>query len=87
MNRWAIAARPYRDCVEHPTLPGRQHACDFDPLFVLCCTKAVPLEFFRQFFEVKIGIKPTEGFDHRQFDLPDSVHEMVRQAKPSVTLL
>jgi hypothetical protein len=44
-------------------------------------------ETFQQFFDVKIEIKPKEGFDQRQFDLPESVRSLARQAKPSVVAL
>jgi hypothetical protein len=44
-------------------------------------------EVFQQFFEVRVEIKPKEGFDQRQFDLPDSVRSLARQAKPSVVAL
>ncbi|KPL05705.1 hypothetical protein AMJ85_11100 [candidate division BRC1 bacterium SM23_51] len=44
-------------------------------------------EVFAQFFEVEVQVKPKPGFDRAQFDMPDSVRPLFRQAKPSVTLL
>jgi hypothetical protein len=44
-------------------------------------------DVFQEFFEVKVAIKPKDGFDQRQFELPESVRGLVTQFKPSVTAL
>ena len=44
-------------------------------------------DVFQEFFDVRMEIKPKEGFDQRQFDLPESVRALARQAKPSVVAL
>lgn len=43
-------------------------------------------ETFGDFFDVEVSVKPKPGLDREQFNLPESVQEMLVQAKPSVVV-
>ena len=60
---------------------------DLDPAHWCAQVKKNGRETFAEFFDVKVEIKPKAGFDRTQFDLPESVRQLVHQNKPSVVPL